>query len=860
MVHAIRLVPQVSRHATDYRLGEVVKAVIMAGGEGTRLRPLTATAPKPMLPVGNTPMLEHIIELLKRHGFDEVVITVAFMANAIRTYFGDGSEFGIRISYANEDSPLGTAGSVGNCRDQLDSTFLVISGDVLTDIDLSKLLEFHTSRGAVATIGLKSMENPLEFGIVTTNDDQTVARFLEKPTWGQVFSDTINTGIYVLEPEIFTYIPVGKALDFSQDVFPRLLEDSVPIHAMVCEGYWEDVGTLDAYLRAHHDLLSHKVELTIPGFMIDKDIFVGEGTEIHPSAEIEGPVLIGDNCRIGADARIRPFCVLGSNSRISKAVEINRSVLHDNVFVGEASLIRGTVIGKACDLRRSVHTEDGVVLGADCYVGDGAQLFSQVKVYPSKTVQSGATVLTSIVWESVGTRSVFSPTGVRGIANVDIRPELALRLAMAFGSTLKPGARITAGRDSSRAARVLKRALMVGLNAVGVDVADLEVATIPALRFHVRSTSSKGGLAVGLDPEDAEAVIIRFMDENGTDLDEGSQRKIERSLAREDFRNVLASEIGEIEFPARNTEYYTQSLLEQAEVARIRERNFKLVIDYGFGVSSHVLPSVLSKLGGDILGINPFLSTKRMVEAESSANLAHLAELVVSSRSELGVTIDSVGERLQVVDGKGRILTGFECQVLFCRLVSEANRNAQIVIPVGSPLASQQAVEKFGGTVHLSKRSSTGIAEAAFPQSDTRDLAAGTDGNFTFPSFLPGFDACAALVQLLSLLATTEHRLSDVVSEIDPVEILMESVPTPWESKGLVMRILLESLGDCEPVLLDGIYLTVANGWYLVVPDPVEPLTHIWVEMVSEVEAKALVLSLANRIAQIISDSAAARP
>ncbi|MCU1343750.1 MAG: Nucleotidyl transferase, partial [Acidimicrobiia bacterium] len=187
-----------------------MKAVIMAGGEGTRLRPLTSNAPKPMLPIVNRPMMEHIIHLLRRHGFDEIVVTLAFLPQAITTYFGDGSEFGVTMHYATELVPLGTAGSVGNARDLLDERFLVISGDVLTDIDLTKLVAFHDDRKAIATIGLMAVENPLEFGIVITNEDGTIERFLEKPTWGQVFSDTINTGIYVLEPEIFDYIATDR--------------------------------------------------------------------------------------------------------------------------------------------------------------------------------------------------------------------------------------------------------------------------------------------------------------------------------------------------------------------------------------------------------------------------------------------------------------------------------------------------------------------------------------------------------------------------------------------------------------------------------------------------------------------------
>jgi len=253
-----------------------VKAVIMAGGEGSRLRPLTSNQPKPMLPLVNRPMMEHIVGLLKRHGFDEIVVTLAFMPNAIRTYFGDGSEFGVRMVYATEEQPLGTAGSVRNAMDELDERFLVISGDVLTDIDLGKIVAFHEEREALATIGLVAVENPLEFGIVITREDGSIERFLEKPTWGQVFSDTINAGIFVLEPEIFDYIPTGEAVDFSNEVFPKLLANARPLYGAVADGYWEDVGTLEAYVRAHKDVLDHKVELDIPGFRLEHGVWLGE--------------------------------------------------------------------------------------------------------------------------------------------------------------------------------------------------------------------------------------------------------------------------------------------------------------------------------------------------------------------------------------------------------------------------------------------------------------------------------------------------------------------------------------------------------------------------------------------------------
>ncbi|MEX2646770.1 MAG: nucleotidyltransferase family protein, partial [Gaiellaceae bacterium] len=227
----------------------------MAGGEGTRLRPLTSNQPKPMVPVVGKPCMEHILELLLAHDFEDVIVTVAFLPQAIRAYFRDGEGLGLRIEYSVEESPLGTAGSVRLASGALDDTFLVISGDALTDIDLTRLVEFHKEKGAAATIGLKSVDNPLEFGIVVTDEDGRIERFLEKPSWGQVFSDTINTGIYVLEPEVLKHVPDDRPFDFSKELFPLLLEMGRPLYGAVCEGYWQDIGNLDQYRQANFDAL-----------------------------------------------------------------------------------------------------------------------------------------------------------------------------------------------------------------------------------------------------------------------------------------------------------------------------------------------------------------------------------------------------------------------------------------------------------------------------------------------------------------------------------------------------------------------------------------------------------------------------
>jgi mannose-1-phosphate guanylyltransferase / phosphomannomutase len=245
----------------------------MAGGEGTRLRPMTANQPKPMLPVVNRPIMEHVLRLLRKHGLTETVVTVQFLASMVRNYFGDGEDFGMSLQYATEEIPLGTAGSVKNAEDALrDEPFLVISGDALTDIDLSDLIRFHKDNQALVTVALARVPDPLEFGIVIVDDDGRIQRFLEKPTWGQVFSDTVNTGIYVMQPEVLAKVPAGEVVDWSADVFPKLLEAGAPLYGWVADGYWEDVGSHESYLRAQADVLSGKVNAEIDGFEVSPGI------------------------------------------------------------------------------------------------------------------------------------------------------------------------------------------------------------------------------------------------------------------------------------------------------------------------------------------------------------------------------------------------------------------------------------------------------------------------------------------------------------------------------------------------------------------------------------------------------------
>ncbi len=809
----------------------------MAGGEGTRLRPLTSNQPKPMLPMANRPLMEHVVRLLRQHGFTDIVVTVAFMANAIRSYFGDGSELGVRMVYATEETPLGTAGSVLNARAELDDRFLVISGDVLTDVDLGALVDYHVGKGAVATLALHHVPNPLEFGIVITKEDGTIDRFLEKPTWGQVFSDTINTGIYVLEPEIFEFIPPNMAVDFAGDVFPAALQAGRPLYGYVVEGYWEDVGTTEAYLRAHQDVLDQKVQVDIGGFPLRPGVWLGKGSTIDPAAEVSGPAVIGDNCSIGAGVTLGPYATLGDNVRIADGVEIRHAVVADNSYLGAGSRLEGTLVGRSCDLRRGVRCDPGSVLGDNCLIGADAEIRAGVKVYPFKTVEAGAVVNSSIVWESMGHRLLFGREGVRGLANVDVTPELGVRLAMAWASTLDRGSTITASRDTSRAARMLKRTIMVGCNAAGINVEDLEVATLPVTRHQVRNSASRGGFTVRLAGGDPQSVVIRFFDAEGLDLDESAQRKVERLYHREEFRLVLASDIGDIDFPARAVEQYTADLVAAIDLSATRRAGFKLVLDLSFGSASFVMPNLLSKLDADVLVVNSYAQTRGMISADRLLNARRVADLVRASGAQLGAVVDADGERLTIIDDEGTVLSGEQALLVLLRLVLQGTSAAKVALPVSVSRAAEAICAEHGATVVFTKLTAAHLMEVAATPGIL--FAGDQSGGFVWPAFLPAFDAAATLVKLVSMLAASGQSLSKLVASIPPVHLAHAETPTPSEHKGQVMRSLLERLSDRQLVLVDGVKVPEPDGWALIAPDPEEPSMHVWAEGPSEAAAAA---------------------
>jgi mannose-1-phosphate guanylyltransferase / phosphomannomutase len=810
-----------------------VKAVVMAGGEGTRLRPMTANQPKPMLPVANRPIMEHVLRLLKRHGFDETIVTVQFLAALVRNYFGDGEEFGMSLQYATEEMPLGTAGSVRNAEDALrDEPFLVISGDALTDMDLTAMVNFHKEKGALVTVGLARMPNPLEFGIVITQEDGRIQRFLEKPTWGQVFSDTVNTGVYVMEPEVLAEVPPGQMADWSADVFPKLLKRGAPLFGYISDGYWEDVGTHESYFKAQADVLARRVQTDIAGFEVSPGVWVAEGAEVDTDAVLTGPLCIGDYAKIEAGAQLREYTVIGSNVVVKEGAFLHRAVVHNNVYVGQGVNLRGCVIGKNTDVMRLARIEEGAIVGDECVIEPEAYLSAKVKVYPFKTIEAGAVVNNSVIWESRGQRTLFGQRGVSGLINVEVTPELAVRLASAYATMLRKGSTVTTSRDASRAARTLKRAVQGALNASAINVVDLEAQPLPVVRFETARDHYSGGIAIRTTPGDPQSVDIIFLDERGAELSQADQRKLERVFSRQEFRRAFPGEIAELSYSHRVIESYTRELLSCVDMSGIREANLKVVADCADGTTSLVLPSLLGNIGlGEVLTLNNRLDEISPTEtvAKQRAGLQRLAEMVSSSRAAFGVRFDPVGERIQLVDEKGELVSEDRALLSVLDLVAAERKSGRVALPVTTTRVAEQVCRFHGVQVTWTPTSMDALTVAAAREDVI--FAADGRGGFVVPECARTVDGIAAFVRLLGLVARTRLTLSQIDARIPVAHMLKRSIPTPWAAKGSVMRTVVEAAGTSEIDTTDGVRVVVPDrGWILALPDPAEAVTHLWAE------------------------------
>ena len=827
-----------------------MKAIIMAGGEGSRLRPLTCDLPKPMVPVLNKPVLEHTIELLKCYGITEIGITLMYHPQIIKDYLGSGKNLGVKITYFIEESPLGTAGGIKNAESFLNEPFIVISGDSITDLNLFKAIDFHKNRSSLATIVLSKVDVPLEYGVVLTNESGKITGFVEKPSWGELFSDTVNTGTYILEPEVLDYIEADKNTDFSRDVFPKLLSMSKSIFGYVAPEYWCDMGDIRSYIKTHYDILDKKIALDFNGIQIKDNVWVGAGTVIETTAEINGPCIIGSNCRIGNGTLIDKYTVIGNNTTVEDDVSIVRSIIWDNSYIEYGSELRGAVLCNRVNLKHYVSVFENAVVGEGCKINERVIVKPNIKIWPEKTIQPFAVIDRNLIWGSRHSNRIFGDNGISGIVNVDISPEFATRLGAAYGSQFKVGARVVVSSTNSNSARMFKHAFISGILSVGVEVYNMSSLLTPIARTAIGFLSVEGGIHIKNDINNINKIRVDFMDSRGASISRLTERKIENSFFKEDFNRCSSEQISRLNNITDFSSYYARTLSNTTNLSIISEKETRLCV---YSKSENVISIVEPLLRG--LGCSTSCFT-------SYEDFNSVIMSIIDTESEFAAIIDENAEELILVDSSGKIVMEDLFHALIALIIFKTTPGATFFSTITSSEVLDKLAGRYNGAVKRTKNCTQAIMDEILSYQTV--TGTGTSAEEYVPSGFEGFrpnqltlsfDAIEGLIRIIEYMCYTNTTLNEILSEIPDFFIVKKDLRCPWESKGAVMRKVINDYRNKGLELLDGIKLHTETGWVLIVPDADKPIFKIIAESSSSKSANELCNKYCTYLESIINNT-----
>lgn len=762
-----------------------MKAIIMAGGEGTRLRPLTCDCPKPMIKLMNRPVMQYALALLKQHGIVDVAATLGYLPDAIRDCFGAGDDFGVRLRYTVEQTPLGTAGGVRQAADFLDETFAVLSGDGITDLDLTAALDFHRARGALATLVLKQADNPLDYGVVLADADGRIRSFHEKPDWSEVVSDTVNTGIYILEPEVLSYIPEGRACDFGHDLFPELVRRGKRVFGYVMQGYWCDIGDTRAYLQAHMDAMEGRIHLDglfpRPGRVLQL-----AGASVDRSSVLEGPCLIGRNARVLSGAYVGPYSVIGDGCVVGPSASVKRSVLWSGARLDTGAQARGCVLAAGAALGAHAQAYEESVLGTGAQVGQRAVLLPGVRLWPGKQVQDGERLGSNRVWGGA-CASGFSEGALSLSA-----PDGTARAVQSVCAVLKPR-ELLLGRAEGGTASAQWYAAASGALAQGVRVFDAGVCTLSMLRH-----------GLGLLRCDAAALVtadrIHPMNALGARLLTRQQRAICVLNARQDFPAPFSGETPRVD---------PVDAIRPAYISDVASE-FKADPDDAPLVALAAEDATLSRLAADAL---------RRAGLYVRCADPGATEL---TPGEILVQLDPLGASFRLCDDEGAFSDG-ECQLLMAWVLMLQGER-KLLVPTQATRAVQALADRFGADVEYVAGESAlwmnALAER-FPR-----------------QYEMQFDGLRAVLAAFSALADERLTLRGWLRDMPLISRRSRSVPVPHGLTGRVLRAMASREPHCE--LGGGMRFTRKEGWAWICPDESKPEFRIVAEAANEEYAREL--------------------
>jgi mannose-1-phosphate guanylyltransferase/phosphomannomutase len=827
-----------------------MKAVIMAGGFGTRIQPLTSSVPKPMVPLANRPIMLHIVELLKKHGITDMVMLLYHQPDIIKNFFRDGSDFGIKIDYVTPLQDMGTAGAVKCAERLLTERFLVISGDLLTDFNLKKIIDFHCDHKAMATITLTSVKDPLQFGVVITDKERRITQFLEKPGWGEVISDTINTGIYVLEPDIFRYIPAEENFDFSQDLFPILLEKGDPLFGYPVKGYWRDIGNTDSYREAHHDIFHGRINIRIDEEkqdLLGKDVRLGTDVRLDDLKAVEGTVILGDNSQILGSPHLKD-CVIGRNCTIEEGARLFRCVVWDNVYIKKWAKLVDSVICSNVSVGQGVVMEEGAIVADDTSIGEDAFIKKDVKIWPKKLIEAGSIVSGNLIWGEKWKKSLFEGALIRGLTNIELTPEFMAKLGCAYGSTLPKGSFILAGRDAHRSSRMLKRSFIGGILSTGVNVRDMKMIPLPLLRYKLKTFGEVGGVQFREAKDDPASTEIVFLDADGIDFSSSMGKNVERIFYKENFRRAHHSEPGGISELANVVDFYREGFLRSIDAGPAKRGSFKVVVDFTHSAASQILPALLNAMGCEVVALNAYIEEQSddAKGTNQSLSLQQISKIVVALEAQAGFWLDPTAESIVLVDETGKVRDGAELLCLMTALTLQRGAKGVYAVPVSAPSVIEQMAQEKGCTVQRTKSSERSMIEASL--SSEVVLAGSLNGRFAFPRFQNAFDGMFAIAKAVELASSKGVPLSKIMEGIPFRAFLETTIPCVWEMKGAVMRKMSEDSLDKEATFIDGIKVHFGEDWVLVLPDQTQPFIRIITEAKKEETARKLLREYRDKV------------